>query len=162
MTEQNKNSSKETFLDLMSRGKVTPEHDDRGLYGFYYKDQHILAEVHDDGVMATLYNIGWHSVSRWDAEKMTYLQQRINLCNTVCRAKALYSIDDDSDEMTVSGMIVCPLTATIPNVDAYFTAQLDALLELHSLILNDNSAEEGSEENQTHSPGTEEKEEGGE
>ena len=157
-----KNNSKETFLSIMRSGNVTPDQDERGMYCFYYKNQYIVAEVHDDGVMATLYNIGWHTVSRWDAEAMAHLQQRINMCNTVCRAKAMYNIDEDSDEMTVSGMIVCPLTDTIPNVEAYFTAQLDALLELHSLILNDGSEQDSSEESQTQNPCTEEKEEGGE
>ena len=144
--------SREVLLDILKRGGVEPELTDDGRYRFVYKNEHLMAEVSETGNLMRIFDYTWYGVSRWDVEKVTRLQQVINVCNSSSRAKSVYVFDDDDDEMNVTTILVSPLMGDIPNVDGYFAAQLDSILDVHRIILkemgdyNENEDENGSED----------------
>ncbi|MBQ3805328.1 MAG: hypothetical protein II844_05925 [Prevotella sp.] len=142
--QYNGNDAHDTFMRIMKAGGATPEQMEDGRYRFNYRDEVIVAEVPEGGMLMRLFDYNWHSVSRWDAEEVTRLQKLINRVNSVSRARMVYNFDDD-DEMTISSIIVAPLTGMIESTEAYFSAQLDALLDLHSLIKDENENENEDE-----------------
>jgi hypothetical protein len=60
----------------------------------------------------------------------------------------VYYFDDESDEMLVSGELVAPLSDKLKDVEAYFAAQLDVLLDLHMIAdgMTENDIEENDDE----------------
>ena len=151
--------SREVLLDILKRGGVEPEQTEDGRYRFVYKNEHLMAEVSETGNLMCIFDYTWYGVSRWDVEKVTHLQQVISLCNTSSRAKSVYVFDDEDDEMNVTTILVTPLMGGIPNVDGYFAAQLDSILDVHRIILKEmgepyEEEEEEKKDSSEDSPGT--------
>lgn len=121
------------------------EHDD-GRMSFVYgyddnKSETILVEADDEHVTIRLIDYAWHEVSRWDIEEVTRIQSLINNLNTFARSKVVYSFDDD-DKMYLSTLLTCPLFPEIPDINSYFTSQIEDMVETHNYILNHSDEEE--------------------
>ncbi len=142
------NSARASFLRMMKESDADVELLSDGRFRFKYKDETLVIDAPADSVVMRLYDYSWMGVSRWDVEKVTEVQQRINTCNITSRARAVYYFDDESDEMLVSGELVAPLSDKLKEVEAYFAAQLDVLLDLHMIAdgMTENDIEENDDE----------------
>lgn len=141
-TADNKPTTKELVLKILTEGGAA--YDDYGddQFGFYYQKEHFVVAI-SDSMMIRIMDYNWHSVSRWDAEAITDVQTRINKANMLSIAKMVYVYGDD-DMMQVSTMLMVPLTADIPDLNQYFVAMLDNVLEMHKFLIDEE--EEGEDE----------------
>lgn len=119
---------------------------DDGRLGFSYgydgdKSEYFVVEANDEYVNIRVVDYCWHEVSKWDIEEVTRLQTRINECNTVARCKVVYHFDDD-DKMTLSTVMTFPMYAEIPNIEDYFTAQLENMVQTHDFVLGKEEEDE--------------------
>ncbi len=133
-------------------------------FGYAYakdRSENMVVEADDEHIYIRLIDPCWHEVSKWDIEEVTRIQGMVNVCNSFARCKVIYNFTDD-DTMQLSTIAVFPLYEDIPDIEAYFDAQLNEMIQTHKFILQKETAEETAiEETGNRNDNPTAKEEGG-
>ena len=133
-------------------------------FGFSYakdRSENMVVEADDEHVNVRVIDPCWHEVSKWDIEEVTRIQSMVNVCNSYSRCKVIYHFTDD-DTMQLSTIAVFPMYEDIPDIEDYFSAQLNEMIQTHEFILHEEGAEEtASEETENRNDNPTAKEEGG-
>lgn len=133
-------------------------------FGYAYakdRSENMVVEADDEHIYIRLIDPCWHEVSKWDIEEVTRIQSMVNVCNSYSRCKVIYHFTDD-DTMQLSTIAVFPMYEDIPDIEDYFSAQLNEMIQTHEFILHEEGAEEtASEETENRNDNPTAKEEGG-
>lgn len=120
-----------------------------GRLGFCYgkdgENVNIVVSADDQHRNITLCNFCWHEVSKWDIEEMTRLQSNINLCNSYYRCKVVYNFDDD-DTMQLSTLMTFLFVPEIPDIEDYFSAQLEDMMQIRDHVLKKDEKDDSVED----------------
>lgn len=85
-------------------------------------------KANDSDTFVCLYNYGWHEVSKWDAEVVEELKEKINIYNQCSTFKYVYWFEDD-DSIQVGMKIHFPLYEGIPNMQKYLEKLFDSFVD---------------------------------
>lgn len=137
--QESRMGARDLILKILKDADVKPDILQHDRIGFHYENngevEYIAVEADNEHLNIRFIDYAWYEVSKWDIEKVTEIQARVNLQNTYSRAKVVYMFNDEDDTMVLSSLLTTPMFEDIPNLIEYFTAQLQALLDSHNRVL---------------------------
>lgn len=146
-----KSGARDLLLKILREANVKPDMLEHDRIGFHYgnetEDEYIVVEADNNHLNIRLIDYAWFEVSRWDIDKISEIQSRLNLQNTYARPKVVYMFNEDNDTMVLSSLLTMPFFEEIPDIKSYFTAQLQSLVDSHECAIPQNTSNEVCEEN---------------
>lgn len=101
------------------------ESNDGGFFNIY-------VDTDDEISFIRLMVFNWREVRMTDIEEVSRVQSAINRFNSISRAKVHYHIEDNI--MQLSTILYCSFCEEIPDIEAYFFAQMETVLDARKFI----------------------------